>query len=102
MPELKLGKLPDRQSVKIVFRASPELAQMLQDYAIAYRDAYGQEESVEELVPFILTAFLQADRGFAKSRKDKLLNGSASEEDAEPGPRRRRRTASEDKSPNPD
>ena len=102
MPELKLAKLPDRQLVKIAFKASPELAQLLHDYALAYREAYGQEESVEELVPFILTAFLESDRGFAKARRDKLLNGSATEDDAAPGPKRRARAAGEKLSSKPD
>ena len=32
MPDLKLAKLPDRTSVKITFKASPDLVQMLNDY----------------------------------------------------------------------
>ena len=70
MPELKLGKLPDRTPVKISFAASPELNQALRDYAAVYRAAYGQGEAVEELVPFMLEAFLEGDRGFAKARKE--------------------------------
>ena len=70
MPELKLGRLPDRTPVKISFAASPELNQALQDYAAAYRAAYGQAEAVAELVPFMLEAFLDGDRGFAKARKE--------------------------------
>ncbi|HVA11900.1 MAG TPA: DUF2274 domain-containing protein [Stellaceae bacterium] len=102
MPDLKLGKLPDRQPVKIAFKASPELAQLLHDYALAYREAYGQEESVEELVPFILTAFLESDRGFAKARKDKLPNGSITENGAALGSKRRGRAAGENLSSKPD
>lgn len=70
MPELKLGKLPDRTPVKISFAASPELSQALQDYAAVYRATYGQAEAVAELVPFMLEAFLDGDRGFAKARKE--------------------------------
>ena len=70
MPELKLGKLPDRTPVKITFAASPELNQSLQDYAAVYRAAYGQAEAIAELVPFMLEAFLDGDRGFAKARKE--------------------------------
>ena len=70
MPELKLGKLPDRTPVKISFVASPELNQALQDYASVYRATYGQAEAVAELVPFMLEAFLDGDRGFAKARKE--------------------------------
>ena len=70
MPELKLGKLPDRTPVKISFAASPELNQALQDYASVYRATYGQTEAVAELIPFMLEAFLDGDRGFVKARKD--------------------------------
>ena len=70
MPELKLGKLPDRTPVKISFAASPELSQALQDYAAVYRATYGQAEAVAELIPFMLEAFLDGDRGFAKARKE--------------------------------
>jgi len=70
MHELKLGKLPDRTPVKITFAASPELNQALQDYAAVYRATYGQAEAVAELIPFMLEAFLEGDRGFAKARKD--------------------------------
>ena len=70
MPELKLGKLPDRTPVKISFAASPELSQALQDYAAVYRATYGQAEAVAELIPFMLDAFLDSDRGFIKARKE--------------------------------
>ena len=76
MPELKLGKLPDRTPVKISFAASPELNQALQDYAAVYRATYGQAETVAELIPFMLEAFLEGDRGFAKARKDGIEESS--------------------------
>ena len=76
MPELKLGKLPDRTPVKISFAASPELNQALQDYAAVYRATYGQAEAVAELVPFMLEAFLDGDRSFAKARKEGIEDPS--------------------------
>ncbi|MDQ7250444.1 DUF2274 domain-containing protein [Dongia sedimenti] len=86
MPDLKLSKLPDRVPVKITFTAPPDLAQGLREYAAVYRATYGEAESVEELIPFMLAGFLEADRGFAKARKE------VSELPAvEPRPRRGRR-----------
>ena len=70
MPELKLGKLPDRVPVKITFSAMPDLNQALHDYAAVYHAAYGEAESVSELIPFMLASFLEGDRGFAKARKE--------------------------------
>jgi hypothetical protein len=70
MPELKLAKLPDRMPVKLTITVQPGLAQALREYAAVYRATYGEAESVEELVPFMLTSFLEGDRGFAKARKE--------------------------------
>jgi hypothetical protein len=69
MSELKLGKLPDRTPVKIAITVSPDLNQALRDYASIYRATYGEAESVADLIPFMLGAFLESDRGFAKARK---------------------------------
>jgi hypothetical protein len=70
MPELKLAKLPDRTSAKINITVSAELNNALRQYAEIYRAAYGEAESVAELIPFMLEAFLESDRGFAKARRD--------------------------------
>ena len=70
MPELKLAKLPDRLPVKLTITVQPDLAQALREYAAVYRVTYGEAESVEELVPFMLASFLDGDRGFAKARKE--------------------------------
>ena len=71
MPALKLPKLPDRTPVKLSITASPDLITALQAYAIAYREAYGQEEPVGELIPAMLWSFLQSDREFTRGRKDR-------------------------------
>lgn len=70
MSDLKLGKLPDRTPVKITITVSPDLNQALRDYAAIYRTTYGEAESVSDLIPFMLGAFLESDRGFAKARKE--------------------------------
>lgn len=66
---LKLDKLPDREAVKISFTADAELKSALNDYAEIYRRSYGQKESVTDLIPFMLTAFMEADPGFKRARK---------------------------------
>jgi hypothetical protein len=68
MPELKLGKLPDRTPVKLTITVTPDLHQMLQEYAARYAEAYGRDEAVTELVPAMIAAFLESDRGFLRSR----------------------------------
>jgi len=68
MPELKLGRLPDRTPIKLAIVVTPDLHHMLQQYAALYAEAYGREESVTELVPAMLAAFLESDRSFVRSR----------------------------------
>jgi hypothetical protein len=84
MPELKLARLPDRKPVKLTIMLQPETNTALQAYAAAYREAYGEDEEVAQLVPYMINSFLSADRGFAKVRK----NGGG---DTPPAPRRSRR-----------
>jgi hypothetical protein len=71
MPDLKLAKLPDRTPVKITFTAGAELNKSLEAYAEFYREAYGQEEPVPQLVPYMLEAFLKGDSAFIKARREK-------------------------------
>ena len=66
MPDLKLGKLPDRTPIRMTINLMPDLAAALSAYAEAYREAYGREEPVTDLVPAILTKFLENDRGFQR------------------------------------
>ncbi|MGX9181882.1 DUF2274 domain-containing protein [Mesorhizobium sp. BHbdii] len=70
MSTLKLGKLPDRTPSKITVTVSAELNQALKEYAALYRQTYGESESVTELIPFMLTEFLEGDRAFAKARRE--------------------------------
>ncbi len=69
MVDLKLARLPDRTPVKLTIAVLPDLHQDLIDYARIYAEAYGREEPVTELIPAILSAFLESDRGFLQSRK---------------------------------
>lgn len=69
MVDLKLARIPDRTPVKLTITVLPDLHQALQDYALIYAEAYGREEPVSELVPAILSAFLDSDRAFAKKRE---------------------------------
>ena len=73
MTELKLARLPDRAPVKIAITVSPDLNRALSAYADLYREAYGELEPVAALIPFMLDAFLENDRGFAKARREKAL-----------------------------
>ncbi|UIJ46229.1 DUF2274 domain-containing protein [Sphingomonas cannabina] len=69
MSDLKLPKLPDRTPMKLTISITPDLNQALADYADAYRQTYGQSEAVVDLIPYMLRAFLESDRAFAKTRQ---------------------------------
>lgn len=69
MPDLKLPKIPDRTPVKMTIQLLPDLADALQQYAAAYEQAYGKVETVAELIPFMLAAFLESDRAFARAKR---------------------------------
>jgi len=69
MADLKLPRLPDRNPVKLTITLTPDLKQALEAYAATYKEAYGQEEPISELVPAMLARFLESDREFARRRK---------------------------------
>ena len=66
---LKLSKLPSRTPVKITSTFPPDVHEALTDYAQMYEQIHGQKEKIEELVPYMIAAFLDADKGFQKARK---------------------------------
>lgn len=69
MANLKLSKLPDRTPVKLTINVMPDLHRALADYADAYETAYGQRETVNDLIPFMLASFLESDRAFARAHQ---------------------------------
>ena len=71
MAGLRLGKLPDRTPVKITIAVAPDFHQALADYAELYRETYGQEEPVQDLIPAMLASFLEGDKAFARHRRGK-------------------------------
>jgi hypothetical protein len=75
MAELKLPRLPDRTPVKLAISVLPELHQRLADYAKVYASTYGSEETVAELIPAMITAFLDSDREFARHLAERKGRG---------------------------
>jgi hypothetical protein len=64
MPDIKLAQLRDRTPVKLSISVMPDLHQALNDYAQFYAQAYGREEAVTDLIPAMLSTFLESDRAF--------------------------------------
>jgi Uncharacterized conserved small protein len=69
MADLKLRKLPDRTPVKLIISVTPDLNRALCEYAAVYKEAYGQEDAVPDLIPAMLARFLESDREFARRRR---------------------------------
>lgn len=66
MADLRLPKLPDRTPIRITISVSPALNQTLTDYAALYATTYGNDEPLAELIPAMLGAFLESDKGFVR------------------------------------
>ena len=69
MADIKLPKLPDRTPVKLTISIMPVLNQALSEYARRYHEIYGSEETVSDLIPYMLKSFLESDRSFAKAQQ---------------------------------
>jgi hypothetical protein len=81
---LKLAKLPDPKTTKVVFTASSKLHQELHSYAALYRSSYGETATVAELIPFMLDAFLKSDPAFVKAQRDGTLDQGAKQPSRSP------------------
>ncbi|WP_109355842.1 DUF2274 domain-containing protein [Sphingorhabdus sp. EL138] len=68
MAGLRIDKLPDRTPVKLTIAVLPELNDALADYAAIYTDTYGQTDQVIDLIPAMLTTFLESDKEFKRCR----------------------------------
>lgn len=73
---LKLSKLPKRTPVKINIVLNPEIHDAMIDYAEIYEQTYGNNESIEELIPFIVANFLDNDHAFKRARKTNIKSES--------------------------
>ena len=68
MTDLKLSRLPDRVPVKLVLQITPQLHADLARYALLYKEVYGLDEAITDLIPSMLSAFLESDRAFVRTR----------------------------------
>lgn len=71
MAGISLKQLPDRTPVKLTISLMPDLHARIGEYAVFYREQYGCEEPVAELIPAILAAFLDHDRAFQRLRRER-------------------------------
>lgn len=74
---IKLAKLPKRAQIKLSINLPPDLHDALIDYATIYQQHYGQAETIQNLIPFIIAAFLETDSSFKKTRKTLSQNNQS-------------------------
>jgi len=62
--KLRLGPLPDIQTVKLTFSCPARLKADLDRYAALHAQTYGEAVDAVTLIPLMLEAFMAGDRGF--------------------------------------
>ncbi len=68
--KLRLGPLPKTESTKLTFSCPASLKADLDRYAALHAQAYGEAVDAALLIPYMLEAFMAADRGFKRGRGD--------------------------------
>lgn len=64
--KLRLGPLPDMQTVKLTFACPARLKADLDRYAALHAQTYGEAVDAATLIPLMLEAFMVRDRGFRR------------------------------------
>ncbi len=65
-PKLRLGPLPKTESVKLTFSCPSDLKTELDRYAAQHAQTYGEATDALVLIPHMLAAFMDRDRGFRR------------------------------------
>jgi hypothetical protein len=62
--KLKIGPLPNPDKVKVLVQISVELKEKLDQYAQLHSQLGGRSVDAATLIPYMLQAFIDRDRGF--------------------------------------
>lgn len=77
-PTLSLAKIDLEEKVTdLRLRLRGKLAVDLVDYQRAYAQSNAQDIALEQLVPHILSTFMESDRGFQAWRKANPISGTS-------------------------
>jgi len=71
--KLKIGPLPNPEKVKILVQISVELKESLDQYARLHSQLGGRSVDAATLIPYMLQAFVDRDRGFRSMRKSRQV-----------------------------
>lgn len=69
MSKLRLGPLPKTELVRLTIALPAQARADLDRYAEVYAATYGEPVDAASLVPHMLAAFMDRDRGFRKLRQ---------------------------------
>lgn len=75
--KLRLGPLPDMQTVKLTFSCPATLKADLDRYAALHAQTYGEAVDAVTLIPHMLEAFMARDRGFRNKVAPKTIASRA-------------------------
>lgn len=75
MPDLRLGRLPNRAPSKLTLNLWPELDEQLKLYAELHSAQTGVEVSAADIAPQMLADYIEGDREFAKALKASKAKG---------------------------
>lgn len=64
--KLRLGPLPDMQTIKLTFACPARLKLDLERYAALHAQTYGEAVDAVMLIPLMLEAFMAGDRSFRR------------------------------------
>ena len=66
--KLRLGPLPSTSSTKLTFACPASLKMDLDRYAALHAQTYGEAVDAATLIPYMLEAFMEGDRGFKRTQ----------------------------------
>ena len=69
MSKLRIGPLPKTEVVRLTIALTAQVKADLDRYVATYADVYGEPVDAAVLVPHMLAAFMDRDRGFKKVRQ---------------------------------
>lgn len=75
--KLRLGPLPKTESVKLTFACPASLKADLDRYAALHAQTYGESVDAVALIPHMLHAFMERDRGFRKKTAAKVATSKS-------------------------
>ena len=79
--KLRLGPLPRTETVKLTFACSVRLKADLFRYVALHAQTYGEAVDAVALIPHMLEAFMERDRGFKRLHKARSVVAPADSSD---------------------